>query len=255
MAGLEPGLKSLLRQLKVRIDNPDDDTLLLRNVPADTRCFSKRETSVLVKRPHAGLPFLVGVDADLEYTGPDRELARAFAAADRQQGWLIVAAGSGVYPQAEDAVQQALAMLGATGCLPVRVNNPSSPARGGLLAQFAVNLTAQVRDGSAPRTVGRAEMAEQAAASLLSWQRRLPVIVSAPGLGKTNLLYEVARHLAEVRPGWNLLSVDLACLLAGALWEGQREKLLNVAVGRSRRRRQPWRWCWSGRKWRRWPRR
>jgi ATP-dependent Clp protease ATP-binding subunit ClpA len=93
-----------------------------------------------------------------------------------------------------------------------------------------VNFTALVRAGSAPRTVGREEVAEHAATSLLSWQHRLPVIVGAPGLGKSNLLYEVARNLNEVRPKWDMLSVDLASLLAGALWEGQREKLLNGAI-------------------------
>jgi ATP-dependent Clp protease ATP-binding subunit ClpA len=230
MSGLEAGLKARLKQLKVRVDKPDDNTLLLRNVPADSRRFSKSRTSLLVKRPRAGLPFLVCVDEDLDYLGPDRELARVFAAADRQQGWRVVSAGSGVYPQAEDAVQQALAMLGAPGSVPVPAKAPGREAGGGLLARFAVNLTAQVRDGSAPLTVGREEAAEQAATSLLSWQRRLPVMVGAPGLGKTNLLYKVARHLAEVRPDWDLLSVDLSCLLAGALWEGEREKLLNVAL-------------------------
>ncbi|MGA2119511.1 MAG: hypothetical protein ABSH56_32790 [Bryobacteraceae bacterium] len=142
----------------------------------------------------------------------------------------MVAAGSGVYQQAEDAVHQALAMLGATGEPRVAASTSPSPVSGGLLAQFAVNLTALVRGSSAPRTVGCEEMAEHAATSLLSWQRRLPVIVGAPGLGKSNLLYEVARNMNEVRPEWDLLSVDVACLLAGALWEGQREKLLNVAL-------------------------
>jgi ATP-dependent Clp protease ATP-binding subunit ClpA len=230
MTGFEPGLKARLKQLKVRIDNPDDNTLLLRNVPADSRCFSKPQTSVLVKRPRAGLPFLVCVDDDLEYLGPDRELARTFAAADRQHGWRVVSAGSHLCSQAEDAVQQALAMLGAPGEAAVPSKVPARPEGGGLLARFAVNISAQVRDGSAPSTVGRDEVAEQAVTSLLSWQRRLPVMVGAPGLGKTNLLYKVAIHLAEVRPGWELLSVDLSCLLAGALWEGERERLLNAAL-------------------------
>ena len=230
MAGLEPGLKARLKQLKVRIDKPDGDTLLLRNVPADSRCFSKSHTSLLVKRPRAGLPFLVCVDEDLEYLGPDRELARVFAAAGRQQGWRVVSAGSGVYPQAEDAVHQALAMLGAPGSAPLPSKAPPRESGDGLLARFAVNLTAQVRNGSAPLTVGHQEAAEQAATSLLSWQHRLPLLVGTPGLGKTNLLYQVARHLAEVRPCWDLLSVDLSCLLAGALWEGEREKLLNAVL-------------------------
>ena len=226
MPAFEPGLKARLKQLKVRIDRTDEDTLLLRNVPADARRFSKPQTSVLVKRPRAGLPFLVCVDEDLEYVGPDRELARAFAAADRQQGWRVVSVGAGLSARVEDAVEQALSMLGAPG------EEAQGAARrdAGLLARFASNITAQLRDGTAPRTVGREEAAEQAAASLLSWQRRLPVLMGAPGLGKTNLLYKVAGQLAGIRPEWELLAVDLSSLLAGALWEGERERVLGAVL-------------------------
>jgi ATP-dependent Clp protease ATP-binding subunit ClpB len=124
-------------------------------------------------------------------------------------------------------VQQALVLLGVS--IKVHAKGRPKPAVG-LLARFAVNLTAQVRDGFAPYSVGREEAVEQTTTSLLSWHRRLPVIVGAPGLGKTNLLYKVAGHLAEVRTDWELLSVDLSRVLAGALWEGEREKLLNMVL-------------------------
>ena len=230
MASLEPGLKARLKQLKVQIDNPDEDTFLLRNVPADARCFSKPQTSVLVKRPREGLPFLVCVDEDLDYVGPDRELARAFAAANCQQGWRVVSAEAGLHPQAGEAVQHALAMLGCGERVADRAKPQPPPPGPGLLAKFAVDLTAQARDGSAPHTVGREELAEQAVTSLLGWQHRLPLIVGAPGLGKSNLLYRMAGLLAGVRPDWEFLSVDLSCLLVGVLWEGEREKLLNAAL-------------------------
>jgi len=229
MPAFEPGLKARLKQLKVRIDRTDEDTLLLRNVPADARRFSKPQTSVLVKRPRAGLPFLVCVDEDLEYVGPDRELARAFAAADRQQGWRVVSVGAGLSARVEDAVEQALSMLGAPG-EEAQAAQGAARRDAGLLARFASNITAQLRDGTAPRTVGREEAAEQAAASLLSWQRRLPVLMGAPGLGKTNLLYKVAGQLAGIRPEWELLAVDLSSLLAGALWEGERERVLGAVL-------------------------
>ncbi len=228
MAELETrGLKARLKQLKVRIDNPDEDTLLLRNVPVDVRSFSKTQTNVLVKRPRAGLPFLVCVDEDLRYVGPDRGVARAFAASDCRQGWRVV---SGVYPKAEDAVQHALAMLGISREAPVPAQPAPAAAGTDLLARFAVDLTAQVRDGSAPSTVGRDEAAEQTATGLLAWQRRIPVLVAASGIGKTNLLYKVAAHLAEVRPDWDVLSLDLGCLLTGVLFEGEREKLLSAVL-------------------------
>ncbi|MCX6627280.1 MAG: hypothetical protein NTW28_06590 [Candidatus Solibacter sp.] len=40
----------------------------------------------------------------------------------------------------------------------------------------------------------------------------------------------MAGLLAGARPNWEFLSVDLSCLLAGVLWEGEREKLLNAAL-------------------------
>jgi ATP-dependent Clp protease ATP-binding subunit ClpB len=134
-----------------------------------------------------------------------------------------------VYSQAEDAVQQALAMLGAGGEAPM-ARVVARPSGGALLARFAVNISEQLRRGLAPATVGQPEEAEQTATSLLSWQHRLPVLVGAPGLGKSNLLYKVARHLAEVHPDWDVLSLDLAELLAGALWDGEREKLLSAVL-------------------------
>jgi ATP-dependent Clp protease ATP-binding subunit ClpA len=78
--------------------------------------------------------------------------------------------------------------------------------------------------------VGREEQAEQVATSVLAWQRRLPVVVGPPGVGKTNLIYKVARQLDEVRPEWEVLSLDLTSVLAGALWEAEREKLFNAAL-------------------------
>jgi ATP-dependent Clp protease ATP-binding subunit ClpA len=231
MDGLEPGLKARLKRLKVRVDKPDADTLVLRNVPADGHCFSKPQTSVLVKRPREGMPFLVCVDEDLEYCGPDPGLARAFAAAGRSQGWRVVTAAAGVYEQAGEAVEQTLDLLGNNGRSEAAAKpQQPSPAAPGLLARFAVNLTAELRAGHAPPAVGREEQAEQVATSVLAWQRRLPLVVGPPGVGKTNLIYKVAGQLNEVRPEWEVLSLDVTSLLAGALWEAEREKLFNAAL-------------------------
>jgi ATP-dependent Clp protease ATP-binding subunit ClpB len=231
MDAFEPGLKARLKRLKVRVDKPDADTLVLRNVPADGRCFNKPQTSVLVKRPREGMPFLVCVDEDLEYCGPDPGLARAFAAAGRSQGWRVVTAAAGVYEQAADAVEQTLDLLGSNGRSdPAAEPRQPAPPAPGLLGRFAVNLTAELRAGAARPTVGREEQAEQVATSVLAWQRRLPVVVGPPGVGKTNLIYRVARQLDEVRPEWEVLSLDLTSVLAGALWEAEREKLLNAAL-------------------------
>jgi len=229
MDALEPGLEGRLKRLKVRIDKPDADTLVLRNVPADVRCFSKPHTSVLIKRPRKGMPFLVCVDEDLEYCGPDPDLARAFARAERSQGWRVVIVPPSVYKQAGEAVLQTLDLLGSSGRNEPAAKPQQLSTLPGLLARFAVNLTAEVRRRTEPG-VGREEHAEQVATSALAWRPRLPVVVGPPGVGKTNLIHQVARRLDEVRPEWEVLSLDLTSLLAGALWEAEREKLFNAAL-------------------------
>lgn len=185
-------------------------------MPASAGQFNKPHTNVLVKRPSTGLPFLICVDQDLIYCGSDRDLARTFDSAACRQGWRVIAPGAALPTRADDAVERALAMLGCTAG-----QIPST-----LLTRFGVSLTAKVRDRSAPPTVGREELAEQAATGLLAWQPRFPVIVGEPGSGKTNLLYKVAGLLARARPDWDMVSVDLAKVLAAAVWEGERVKLL-----------------------------
>jgi hypothetical protein len=230
MAGLEPGLKARLRRLRVHVDQTDENTFLLRGVPADASRFTKPVTSVLVKRPRLGLPFLLCVDEDLLYAGHDPELARAFAAASCQQGWRVISTGVGVHSQAEDAVQDVLSMLGCAK-RPASQRRPKRPPQPpGLLERFGADLSVLYREGALPPSLAHEEQAEQAATALMAWQRRLPVLVGAPGKGKTTLLYKVAGLLNRARPEESLLSVDIARLLAGALWEGEREKLLHTLL-------------------------
>src|SRR3989442_15878320 len=61
---------------------------------------------------------------------------------------------------------------------------------------------------------------------MLVCQFRLPLILGCPGMGKTNLLFGVARKCGLCRPEWRLVSVDLGVLLAGALYDAERENLI-----------------------------
>lgn len=231
MFEMERDLEKRLKQLRVRIDTPDSNTLFLRNVPANKGCFNKSRTNLLIKRPGAGQPFIVCVDEDLEYTGTDSALIRAFTAAHRQQGWRVIYLEQETQNDSHALVENALRVLGFDGHEPVMSVSPSDAPTADtgssrLLASFGTDISRQVSEGNADPTIGRDDRIEEVVTSLLQWQARLPVIVGQSGVGKTNLLYGVARKMSEREISSRVLSVDLGVLMAGTLFDSERENLL-----------------------------
>lgn len=228
---LNPDLAARLRRRHVDVQIQDDDTILLRNVPADRRRFNKPATNLLLARPQVGMPFLVCVDEDLEYTGGDRFLLRAFAGAHLKQGWRVLNLCHEDCRDPHRALQLALGALGfdlrgaESGRLASRIplEEPT-----GLLARFGTDLSRNAQDPDVEPTVGRRQELERVVASASGWQARLPLIAGESGIGKTNLLHAVTRKLAERRPGSSVISVNLAVLLAGTLCESERENILSA---------------------------
>jgi ATP-dependent Clp protease ATP-binding subunit ClpA len=219
----DPALAAKLKRLRLRVDGPDADTLVLKSVPANHHCFSKARTNLLIRRIKQGMPCAVCVDENLEYTGADPELARVFAAGPLQNGWRILTFAGQLHGDLSAALEYALDILDAgqhSGGSPVP---PSAPRRG-LLAAWAKDLSSLVLAGLAVPTLGRHEEVEQVAAGLLSWQGRLPLILGGPGTGKSNLLSGVATVLAP--RGTKLLAVNAGALMAGTLFESERENIL-----------------------------
>lgn len=223
MIELEPALIRRLKRLRVQIEEPDPDMVVLRDVPADRRCFSKARTNLLVRRTRPGMPCLVGVDEDLEYLGEDSGLIRLFASARRQQGWRVFFLSGEPWP---GVVEQALGLLGFGASESAWQPGAEGREKGGLLGAFAVDLSRLVREGEAPPSVGRTDQIERVCASLMGWHGRLPLIVGESGVGKTNLLHAVARRLAESQSEMRLVLVNLGVLMAGALLESERENLV-----------------------------
>lgn len=223
--GVEQELENRLKQLRVHVDVPDGDTVLLRNVPANDRFFSKPRTNLLIKRPRQGMPYLICVDEDLDYTGSDSTLARAFVSGHKQQGWRVLSVGHGA-DDLQKVVKEALRVVGFDGREPELKPAPSTAeprAPGKLLASFATELSTDVADEP---TIGREERIEEVVASLLGWQVRLPLVVGESGVGKTNLVRAVARKFKHLRPAFKVMSVELGALMAGTLFDSERESLL-----------------------------
>lgn len=227
MVVVEQELEERLKQLRVHVDVPDGDTVLLRNVPANDRFFNKPRTNLLIKRPREGMPYLICVDEDLDYTGTDSALARAFVAGHKQQGWRVLFVGHDARANIQRLIEEALGAVGFDGRepelkLPASTEEPGA-TQGKLLAAFAVEVSTAA--GYEP-TIGREERIEEVVSSLLQWQVRLPLVVGESGVGKTNLVRAVARKLKQCRPACKVSAVELSAVMAGTLFDSERESLL-----------------------------
>jgi len=231
MIELGQSLEKRLKELRVRVDAPDGDTLFLRNVPANEERFNKSRTNLLIKRSHAGQPFIVCVDEDLEYTGTDSALVRAFTAAHCQQGWRVIYLAGENHGDCRQVIENALGVVGFDGHEPVmeHVVSNTAPAddEARLLASFATDISRLTSEGTLEPTIGRDEKIDEVVTCLSQWKPRLPVILGASGVGKTNLLYAVARKLSQRGSPLRLLSIDLGVLMAGTLFDSERENLLS----------------------------
>ena len=228
MLEIDGALVRELAERQVRIDVPDPNTVRLRSVPTYPQHFNHETTNVLVKRPRAGLPFLILVDADLRYTGPNAAVARAFGSGLSREGWRALLVGPGSLIQFQDAIGAALALLGFSGREPAMPQpRAAEDAQASLLARFGTDLTALAAEGKAETTVGRTDEVEEAVSCLAAWgQVRMPLVVGPSGVGKTNLLHAAAAKICECRPGVRLVAVDLGSLFAGTLFDSDREALL-----------------------------
>lgn len=228
MLVLGQDLEKKLKRLRVRVDAADADTILLRNVPARGGFFNKSRTNLLIKRPGAGLPFLVCVDEDLEYTGPDGALLRSFSGAHSKQGWRVIYFEHECKDDPQAVVEHALRVLGFGAEEPAleRAVRAGAARAGRLLASAGVNITSRVREGRGEVTIGRAREIEQVVSALLQWRASLPVLTGESGVGKTNLVYGVAHKLSALRPDASVVAIDLGVFTSGTLFDSERENLL-----------------------------
>lgn len=228
---LDPALDAKLRRMRLRPQLDGPDTLKIRNVPANQRCFNKAQTNVLIKRSTERMPCLVCLDEDLEYTGQDQALVKSFAAAPAQQGWRVLTFSGEIRGDLTSALEYALDILGAEG-ESAETSEVSIPTESKLLATWARSLTKAIANNRAGSSMFRGEEIEQVAACTLSWQGRLPLVLGDAGTGKTNLLHGVA-NLLSLRDR-EVLMVNMGAMMAGTLFESEREALLTSLLREAR---------------------
>lgn len=127
-------------------------------------------------------------------------------------------------------------------------NAPQSDDRpdheSGVLDQFTHDLTRDAREGRIDPIIGRDSEIRQCIDILLRRRQNNPILVGAPGVGKTAVAEGLARRIAEgsVPPPLRdvaLLTLDLGLLQAGAGVKGEFEQRLKGVIDAVKKSPQP----------------
>lgn len=115
---------------------------------------------------------------------------------------------------------------------------------GGVLDQYTHDLTCDAREGLIDPIIGRDAEIRQCIDILLRRRQNNPILVGAPGVGKTAVAEGLARRIAEgsVPPPLRdvaLLSLDLGLLQAGAGVKGEFEQRLKGVIDAVKKSPQP----------------
>lgn len=96
-------------------------------------------------------------------------------------------------------------------------------------SNFLKNITAEAKESGFEAVIGRDTEISQAVRTLLRKEKRNPIFVGSAGVGKTSIAYAIAQKVAdgdvpEELQGRDIVSMDLAAMVAGAKYRGDFEK-------------------------------
>ena len=130
------------------------------------------------------------------------------------------------------AVRQALQALKGSQ----KADSASPEGRYGALDKYTTDLTARARDGRIDPVIGRDDEIRRIMQVLSRRTKNNPVLIGAPGVGKTAIAEGLARRIVgrdvpESLKGARLLALDLGQLLAGTKYRGEFEERMKALLG------------------------
>ncbi|MCX8112970.1 MAG: ATP-dependent chaperone ClpB [Bacteroidia bacterium] len=116
-----------------------------------------------------------------------------------------------------------------------KVTDPSAEEKFNALQRYAIDLTDMARRGKLDPVIGRDEEIRRTLQILARRTKNNPVLIGHPGVGKTAIVEGIAQRIAlgdvpENLKNKRLFALDMAALLAGAMYRGQFEERLKAVV-------------------------
>ena len=116
---------------------------------------------------------------------------------------------------------------------------PAARAETPMLDQFGRNLTEMAREGKLDPTIGRDREIERVIQILSRRKKNNPVLIGEPGVGKTAIVEGLAQRITDGQVpatlrGKELVTLDLASVVAGTKYRGQFEERLKQIMAEIR---------------------